>query len=40
MLPDINIDLIMLCEGWVGGWFVWVELWVDIISHKTSDAIP
>ena len=21
------------------GWFVWVGLWVDLISHKTRDAV-
>ena len=22
------------------GWFVWVGLWVELISHKTRDATP
>ena len=26
--------------GWVVGWLVWVGLWVELISHKTRDAIP
>ena len=34
-----NNNTLVLCYGWVVGWFSWVRLWVELISRKTTDAI-